>query len=98
MRLSSGEHHCRSLNNDAGGHIFPKRHQQLARQRHDGRFLQTTAVAIDSLFEPNGQRRLRLMTQPEPSKLNERCPQSRVTRLGHALFAMNCSALPWRRR
>jgi hypothetical protein len=98
MRSSSGGHHYCSLNNDAGGHIFPKRHQQLARQRHDGCFLETPAVAIDSRFEPNSQRRLRLMTQPEPSKLNERCPQSRVTRLGHALFAIDCSALPRRRR
>ena len=57
-------------------------------------FLETTAVAIDLLFEPNGQRRLRLLTQPEASLLNEAlCTQSRVTRLGHALFAMNCSVL-----
>src|SRR6202021_842593 len=98
MRLSSDGYHYCSLNDDAGCHIFPKRPQQLAPQRHDGRFFETTAIAMDALFEPDSQRRLRLMTQPEPSKLNERWSQSGVTRLGYALFATNCSALPRRRR
>ncbi len=36
-RLSSGGFHHSSLDDDAGCHIFPERHQQLSRHRHDGR-------------------------------------------------------------
>ena len=61
-RLSSGALHHGSLNDDASGDIFPQRHQQLARQRHDSRLLHAAAVAFDPFFEPQSQRRLRLMT------------------------------------
>ena len=64
QRLSSGGFHHGSLDDDTGGHIFPERHQQLARQRHDGRLLKTAAIALDPFFEPQSQRRLRLMVQP----------------------------------
>ena len=60
-RLSSGGLHHGSLNDDASGDIFPQRHQQLARQRHDSRLLHAAAVAFDPFFEPQSQRRLRLM-------------------------------------
>ena len=63
-RLSSGALHHGALDDDAGGHIFPQRYQQLSRQRHDGRLLETAAIAPDPFFEPQGQRRLRLMAQP----------------------------------
>ena len=59
--LSSGGLHHGSLNDDASGDIFPQRHQQLARQRHDSRLLHAAAVAFDPFFEPQSQRRLRLM-------------------------------------
>src|SRR5208283_1927791 len=70
-RLSSGGLHHGSLNDDASGDIFPQRHQQLARQRHDSRLLHAAAVAFDSFFEPQSQRRLRLMAQPQPCELDE---------------------------
>ena len=60
-RLSSGGLHHGSLNDDAGGDIFPQRHQQLARQRHDSSLLHAAAVAFDPFFEPQSKRRLRLM-------------------------------------
>ena len=60
-RLSSGGLHHGSLNDDASGDIFPQRYQQLARQRHDSRLLRAAAVAFDPFFEPQSQRRLRLM-------------------------------------
>jgi hypothetical protein len=37
QRLSSGTFHHGSLDDNACGHIFPERYQQLARQRHDCR-------------------------------------------------------------
>ena len=49
------------LNNDAEGDIFPQRDQQLSRQRDDGRLLQTSAIAHDTFFKPQGERRLRLV-------------------------------------
>ena len=63
-RLSSGGLHHGSLNDDASGDIFPQRHEQLARQRHDSRLLHAAAVAFDPFFEPQSQRRLRLMAYP----------------------------------
>jgi hypothetical protein len=63
-RLSSGAFHYGSLDNDAGGDIFPQRDQQLTRQRYDGRLFEAAAIAADPLFEPQSQRRLRLVAQP----------------------------------
>jgi hypothetical protein len=64
QRLSSGTFHHGSLDDNACGHIFPERYEQLARQRHDCRLLKTAAIAPDPFFKPQGQRRLRLMAQP----------------------------------
>jgi hypothetical protein len=64
QRLSPGRFHHGSLDDDTSGHIFPERHQQLSRQRHDCRLLVTAAIAPDPFFEPQSQRRLRLMAQP----------------------------------
>ena len=61
-RLPSSHFHHGSFDNDAGGDIFPQRHQQLARQRHDGCLLEPAAVVRDPFFKPQSQRRLRLMT------------------------------------
>jgi hypothetical protein len=64
QRLSQGRFHHGSLDDDTSSHIFPERHQQLSRQRHDCRLLVTAAIAPDPFFEPQSQRRLRLMAQP----------------------------------
>ena len=60
--LSGGLHHS-TLDNDAEGDIFPERDQQLSRQRDDRRLPQAAAL-LDAFLEPQGERRLRLMTQP----------------------------------
>ena len=60
QRLSSGGFHHGSLDEDACGHIFPERYQQLSRQRHDRLLLKTAAITPDPFFKPQGQRRLRL--------------------------------------
>ena len=52
QRLSSGDLHHGSLNEDAGGDIFPQRHEKLAGERDDDRLLHTAAVAFDPFFEP----------------------------------------------
>ena len=64
LAFTSGDFHHGSLDDDACGHIFPERYQQLSRQRHDCRLLKTAAIAPDPFFKPQGQRRLRLMAQP----------------------------------
>jgi hypothetical protein len=61
---SSGRLHGGSFDDDAGGHIFPQRHQQFPGQSHDDHFLKTTAVTHHSLLKPQSQRRLRLVAQP----------------------------------
>jgi hypothetical protein len=38
------------------------------------------------------------VSQPQPGKLDHRCPQPRIAGFGHALFARDGSALPGRRR
>jgi hypothetical protein len=60
MRLSGGLHHS-TLDNDAEGDIFPQRDQQLSRQRDDSRPLKTAAIAHDTFFKPQGERRSRLV-------------------------------------
>ena len=72
----SGDFHHSALDNEAEGDIFPERDQELPRQGDDGRLLQPTAIALDAFFEPQRERRLRLMTQPQPCELDERCSQS----------------------
>ena len=64
VAFTSGDIHHGSLDDDACGHIFPERYQQLSRQRYDGNLLKTAAIAHNSFFKPQGQRRLRLMAQP----------------------------------
>jgi hypothetical protein len=59
--LSSGGPNHGAFDHDSGAHIFPERDQQLSRQRHDRRLAPTTAVTIDSVLEPEGERRARLM-------------------------------------
>src|SRR5271170_6069293 len=59
--LSSGRpHHC-AFDHDSGAHIFPKRDQQLSRQRHDRRLAPTTVVTLVSVLKPQGERRSRLI-------------------------------------
>src|SRR6516165_7425058 len=72
--LSSGRpNHC-AFDHDSSAHIFPERDQQLSRQRHDRRLSPTTAVAFDSVLEPESEYRGRLMAYPKPGELNHRCP------------------------
>ena len=59
--LSSGIPNHGAFDHDPGAHIFPERDQQFSRQRHDRRLAPTTAVALDSVLEPEGERRARLM-------------------------------------
>ena len=59
--LSSGRPNHGAFDHDPGAHIFPERDQQLSRQRHDRRLAPTTAVTFDSVLEPEGERRARLM-------------------------------------
>src|SRR5271166_1305735 len=64
--LPSGRPNHRAFDYDSGAHIFPERDQQLSRHRHDRRFAPTTAVAFDSVLEPVGECRARLMAYPKP--------------------------------
>jgi hypothetical protein len=57
--VSDALHHG-PLDHDAVGHILPQRHQQLARQRHDG----ALAAALAVRLEPARQCRLPLVTEP----------------------------------
>ena len=58
----------------------------------------TTAVAVVPFLEPQSERRLRLMAQPEPGELDQGGPQSRIPGLGDALLVIDRPALPGRRR
>src|ERR1700688_2374837 len=59
--LSSGRPNHGAFDHDPSAHIFPKRDQQLSRQRHDRRLAPTTAVTFHSVLEPEGECRARLM-------------------------------------
>ena len=64
------------------------------RERDDERLLHAAAGAMDPFFEPQGQRRLRLMAQPQPGEFDEGGSQSWVPGFGNTLLAINRSALP----
>ena len=52
----SGDLHHGSLDDDAGGDIFPQRHEKLAGERDGDRLLHAAAVAFDPFLEPESQR------------------------------------------
>ena len=70
---SDRPNHC-AFDHNSSAHIFPECDQQLSRQRHDRRLAPTTVVAFDSVLEPEGECRARLMAYPKPGELNHRCP------------------------
>ena len=49
-------------------------------------------------LEPLRQRRLRLVSQPQPGELDQHASQPRIAGLGHALLALDTAAAPRRRR
>ena len=70
----SGLLHHRALDDDAERDVLPQRHQQLARQGDDVRLLPSSVVGRDALLEPEGQRRLRLISQPQPGQFDRARP------------------------
>ena len=46
MNYASGSLHHGSLDDYASSHILPRRHQQLARQRDDGRLLKRPPLRL----------------------------------------------------
>src|SRR5216683_534268 len=98
LECSSSGRHCGAFDHDTGGYIFPERDQQLPRQRHDRRLAQAAAIKADSFVKPKGERRVRLIAQPQPRELDQRCSQSWISGFGHSLFPIDRSALPgcWR--
>lgn len=56
--------HDGAFDHNSGVHVFPKRHQQLACQRDNGRFLHTPSIALNTCPEPFRQCRIRLVPQP----------------------------------
>src|SRR3954447_23552118 len=87
--------HHRSLDNDAGDHVSPQGNEELARQGDDDRLAHSPTKALDSLVEPQAERRSRLVLQPWPAQLDNGGPQPRVTRLGDPLLVIDRAALPW---
>jgi hypothetical protein len=71
--LSSGGLHHNPIDDDTSGHVFPKCDQQLSRHRDDRCFLKTAAAARGPFLEPVAERRLWLMTKPEPGELDQCC-------------------------
>jgi hypothetical protein len=48
----SGGLHDGPFNDETRGHVFPQRHDELARQRHDQRLLDAPATSLDAIFKP----------------------------------------------
>src|SRR5208337_3062988 len=94
----SGGLHDSPLDDEAGGHVFPQRHEQLARQGHDQRLLDAPAIGLDAIFEPQRQGRIGLMATPQPGQFDEGCSQARIAGLGGPLFALDAAAAPRRGR
>ena len=98
LECSSSGRHCGTFDHDTGGYIFPERDQQFSRQRHDCRLTQAAAITANSFAEPKGERRVRLIAQPQPGELDQGCSQPRISGFGHSLFSIDRSTLPGCRR
>src|SRR5579863_10294206 len=57
----SGGLHDSPLDDETRGHVFPQRHEQLARQGDEQRLLDAPAIGLDAIFEPQRQGRFGLM-------------------------------------
>ena len=78
-------------------HISRRRSAALG-QGNDQDLPDSAAIELDPLMEPLCQYRTRLMSHPQPGKLDHRCSQPRVPGFGDALFVSDGPALPRRRR
>src|SRR5215218_3105875 len=86
--------HLSPLNHNAGRHIFPERHQELAGKRGNGRLAHASAMASDPLAEPAAERGAWLVPQPEPSQLDHGRAQPRIAGFRHPLLTINRPAAP----
>src|ERR687897_2015867 len=96
--VASGALHRGTLDDHAGGHVPPERDQELPGERHDRDLLHAPAVAADPIAVPPGERRVRLVPEPEPRHLDDDRAQPRIAGLRHALLVVDPPALPRRRR
>src|SRR3954453_10627476 len=63
--------HCRLGRHEAGLHVSPDRDQQLTSEGDDGDTLDAPGGGACAVAIPARERALGLMTQPQPSKLDE---------------------------
>ncbi len=92
--------HGSAVDHKPGGHVLPQGDEQFACQRDDRAFLVAPAAMADPVPEPVGERRVRLMAQPQPQlrQLDHRPSQPWIARLRDALFTIDRAASPGRRR
>src|SRR5437660_5137830 len=85
----------RSLGHKAGCEIAPERHDELARQGHNGDALDAFAGIKRAPPIVLGELAVRLMPHPQPGHLDRGATGARVARLADALVAIGPAALPW---
>src|SRR3954468_5900487 len=78
-------------------HVAPQRDNQLAGHRNQHNPAHPALAGAHPLVEPAREGAARLVAQPQPGQLDRGAPRSRVARLGNALVAPDCAALPWTR-
>src|SRR5271166_4877572 len=76
------------------GDIAPQGDEEFAGQRDDGDPADPSLRGADSRLKPVAQRRVRLVTQPEPGKLDHGFAQAAIARLRDALIPFDATALP----
>src|SRR5882762_4933040 len=84
----------RSLGHEAGCEIAPERHDQLARQGHDGDALDALAGIECASPILLGEFAVRLMPQPQPGQFDRGTAGARIARLADPLVAVDPAALP----
>lgn len=97
-RLSCG--HCsqwRLRSRRRRSHTFTAR-RAICGQAHDCRLTSAATIAFDAFVEPAGKRRVRLVAQAQPGKLDHGRSQSGIAGLRHALLTVDRAALPRSRR
>lgn len=74
MPASSGSDRC-TLDYNAAVHVLPKRDHEFSGECSDHRRAEPATTSVDALIEPPAERRISLVSQPQPCELKRGCSQ-----------------------
>ena len=83
----------RTLRDQPGFQITPKRDRQFTRQSDDHDAPDAPLLTLGAAMEPLAQGAIRLMAEPKPCRFDHGHPGQLIARLGDALAALSVAAV-----